>query len=121
MGRLQAKQTTDPMDPPGGTIATRRSNALQLFVYMSRTKALGTSAFLTKPKMRRKQWREMTHLLPSIATYRLFSLTSCAGCGSKVYNRVGNQCCAGASIKSMGPNCSTASPRDGHKERKEDR
>ena len=27
-------------------MATRRSNALQLFVYMSRTKARGTSAFL---------------------------------------------------------------------------
>jgi len=35
-----------PIEPPGGTMATRRSNALQLFVYMSRTSARGTSAFL---------------------------------------------------------------------------
>jgi hypothetical protein len=34
------------MDPPGGTMATSRSKALQLFVYMSLTRARGTSAFL---------------------------------------------------------------------------
>lgn len=37
---------TYPIEPPGGTIATNRSNALQLLVYMSRTSARGTSAFL---------------------------------------------------------------------------
>ena len=38
--------STYPIEPPGGTMATRRSKALQLFVYMSRTRARGTSAFL---------------------------------------------------------------------------
>jgi len=39
-------EKTYPIEPPGGTMATSRSNALQLFVYMSRTSARGTSAFL---------------------------------------------------------------------------
>ena len=39
------------MEPPGGTIATRRSKALQLFVYISLTKARGTSPFLQKRKL----------------------------------------------------------------------
>lgn len=46
---------TYPMEPPGGTIATRRSKALQLFVYMSRTKARGTSAFLNQTLREAKQ------------------------------------------------------------------
>lgn len=47
-----------PIDPPGGTIATRRSNALQLFVYISRTKARGTSAFLIREIMEEKRERK---------------------------------------------------------------
>ena len=35
-------------------MATRRSKALQLFVYMSRTSARGTSAFLEEKKRRLK-------------------------------------------------------------------
>lgn len=45
---LYTSQRTYPIEPPGGTMATSLSKALQLLVYMSRTRALGTSAFLTE-------------------------------------------------------------------------
>jgi hypothetical protein len=37
---------TNPIEPPGGTTDTSRSNALHDFVYISLTSARGTSAFL---------------------------------------------------------------------------
>jgi hypothetical protein len=92
-----------PIDPPGGTIATRRSNALQLFVYISRTSARGTSAFLilgAGGKRRRKtktnafqisakSGRKEANLLQRVAIYLRFSPESCAGWGTRLYNRVG--------------------------------
>ena len=47
MGMRVGCARTYPMEPPGGAMATRRSNAHQLLVYISRTRARGTSAFLT--------------------------------------------------------------------------
>ena len=68
---------TYPMEPPGGTIATRRSNALQLFVYISRTSARGTSAFLYvyQPMLVLRLYAP-TYLLVSMTMYRFFSLAS---------------------------------------------
>ncbi len=53
---------TYPMDPPGGTMATSRSNALQLLVYISRTRARGTSALLNGNQQ--MNWLQMPFSAP---------------------------------------------------------
>lgn len=55
-------------------MATRRSKALQLFVYMSRTSARGTSAFLDGREQNIIRIAEESHhLLVRTAMYFLFS------------------------------------------------
>lgn len=92
---------TYPMEPPGGMTDTSLSNALQLFVYKSRTSSLGLSAFLLRRTL----------------MYRGFSPGFCAGWGWRLYNRFVRHLRARVMSASVGPNEITASHGEGHIER----
>jgi hypothetical protein len=106
------------MDPPGGTIATSRSNALQLFVYISLTSALGTSAFLSI-FLSICSYNLMIRAMPRLtdpSTSALFVRVLC-WVWEEAVQSCGEVVLAGVSITSIGPKEKTASEGEGQRER----